>query len=429
MLAAVQTTQLRKGVRVVTSALAHVESVSLGIWIGAGARDESKAMEGASHFIEHLMFKGTPTRSARQISQTIEGRGGYLNAFTQEESTCYYARVPFDQTARALDVLSDMYLNAKMDAKEIERERGVVLEEIRMYHDQPQHLLHEMLGSCVWPTHPLGRPVAGAEKALTGMTRKSLKGFIEKQYIPSRTVVSFAGKVEHSQCVAWVESLLGGMPKRRCPARRKALATLPQERTSVAERDIEQVHMALGLRCGFGRDDDRRFALRVLNAMLGENMSSRLFQVVRERHGLAYSVHSSIQMYAETGLLVVSAGLDRQRAEKAGKLICDEMVKLRDGRISAAELKRARDYLVGQTRLGLESTSSQMMWLGETVLGYGRWVDPAEAIARVEAVTLADVRGVASELIRPATASMTAVVPEGDAFDEALCKRLVARLK
>ncbi len=429
MLDRVQETRLPNGVRVVSSSLDHVESVSLGVWVGVGARDESNKMAGASHFIEHLLFKGTETRNARQISQSVEGRGGHLNAFTQEESTCYYARVPFDQACNTLKVLADMYLNSRFDPVEIEREKGVVLEEIRMYHDQPQHLVHEQLGACVWPSHPLGRPIAGAEKALMAMDRESLTGFVERYYIPSRTVISFAGKVDHEKCVEWVASLLGGMPVRRMPARRKVPQGLKQLPVCVGRSDIEQVHVALGLRCSFGRGDKRRYALRVLSAMLGENMSSRLFQVVRERHGLAYSVHSSVQLYADTGALVISAGLDRNRATEAVQLITREMVRLRDGRISRAELKRTRDYLVGYTRLSLESTSSQMNWLGESVLSYGRPVHPTEAIDNVLAVELDDVREVASALISPAVTSLSAVVPEKDVFDEKLSLSMIQRLK
>ncbi len=424
MLNDVQLTTLPCRARVITSRIAHVESVSLGVWVGVGARCEPNRLAGASHFMEHMVFKGTGRRSAREISQAIEGRGGYLNAFTQEENTCFYARVPFDSLPKAFDVLADMYLDPTLADGEIARERGVVLDEMQMYRDQPQHLVHDMAGEALWNRHPLGRPVVGREKTIEALSRDELTRFWQKHYVPANTVFAFAGKLEHEACVALVQGALGARAPGRRSRFRKAgdeVALLPM---AVARREIEQVHAVMGIRL-FGRTDERRFALRILSAVLGENMSSRLFQTVRERYGLAYSVQSSIQLFADTGALLISAGLDRARAVRALNLIVKELVRLRTRPVPKAEFRRARDYLLGQLRLGLESTSNHMNWVGENLLALDRFVHPDEVMEKLSAVTPADVQAVACDVLRSEAVSLSAVAPSHDAVgDDALRETL-----
>lgn len=415
MFSDVQLTTLPNGLRVVSSAMPHVQSVAMGIWIGAGSRHETKAQGGASHFLEHLLFKGTPKRSALAISQAIEGRGGYLNAFTQQESTCYYARAGFDRLKPTFDVLADMVLNATCAKADVEKERQVILEEMLMYRDQPHHYVQELLEEIVWPAHPIGRAIIGTEASVGGMTAADIHAYKADKYVPPAMVVAFSGAVTHDRCVEMVASYFAALPKGRKPRCTRFNESAHQLRGKGLAREIEQTHLALGVRL-FGRHDPQRHVLRVLNTVLGENMSSRLFQVVREKHGLAYSIHSGTQLFADTGVLQVSAGLDRRRSAKALDLILRELDRIRTRLVGTGELRRAKDYLIGQLRLGLESTSHQMMWIGDNILSYGRFVDPAETIAAIQAVTADDIRQLAADGFRPERMSAALITPVGDAM-------------
>ena len=416
----VQQTRLANGMRVITSRIPHVQSAAVGLWVGAGSRHEPERLGGISHFLEHMLFKGTAKRSALEISRAIEGRGGYLNAFTQEESTCYYARVGYDRLPVAFDVLSDMLLHARCSATDTNKEKQVILEEMRMYGDQPQHVVQELLQQSVWPKHPLGRPVIGSAESVQGISSEDLLAYKSQAYVPSRLVAAFAGLVDHDACVAMVESAFGSRPAAKPPrvqAFRDSVKPVPAVQVG---REIEQNHLAIGVRM-FGRSDDRRSALRVLNVILGENMSSRLFQIVREKHGLAYSIHSSPQLQKDSGVLVISAGLDRARGAKAMALISREMLRFAQTPVKAAELKRAKDFVVGQLRLGLENTSSQMMWIGDNLLSHGRFIDPDEAIAKAQAVTADDIMQLVSTYFRRSRLSVAAVTPmQGGGLDSAV---------
>ena len=414
----VQITTLKNGVRVATSTLPHVQSVSMGIWVGAGGRHESARLSGVSHFLEHLLFKGTPTRSPLDISQEIEGRGGSLNAFTQEESTCYYCRVPYDRMRDGLAVLGDMFLNSSLDPVEIDKERGVIIEELMMYRDQPQHESCEALNELFWHNHPAGRSVGGTPESVARLTREDIVGYRERHYIPARTVFAFAGLVEHDRCVDLVEALMGATVRRRAPRFRTVDERVAQHAHRIVARDIEQVHLAMGYRL-FGRQDLRRYTLRILNAALGENMSSRLFQIVREKHGLAYSVNSSMHLMRETGALCITAGLDRQNLVKAVNLILREVERMQRRPVGAGELRRAKEYCIGQLRLGMESTGTHMMWLGEHLLTYGRVISSEESIDRLGAVTADDVLQLAEEIFSRDALSLSVVAPELTAKTEA----------
>ena len=417
MLDHVQVTTLPNGARVITAPQPDAESVAVGIWVAVGGRHEPAAVAGASHFIEHMLFKGTRRRSARDISQAIEGRGGYLNAYTQEDCTCYYARIPHERLAEAFDVLVDMYREPKFAPGDIDRERGVIIEELRMGRDQPQQVVQEQLVEGLWHGHPLGRPLVGNERSLKTMTRADLDGFRRRHYQPGATVFAMAGRLDHAAAVALVRDEVGRLPAGRCPSFRKVARAVPQKHLRLAKRKIEQVHVAIGFRC-FGRHDERRFALRLFNIILGENMSSRLFQIVREKHGLAYAVQSSFQLFDETGVLEISAGLDRARAQDALRLIAREVARLRDKPVSRDELRRTRDYLQGQFRLGLEGTSSQMQWIGDTLTNYGQFLSPDDVLAKLMAVTAEDLQQVASCVCDPRRLTLSLVVPEKDAADD-----------
>jgi predicted Zn-dependent peptidase len=401
-------TRLPNGLRVATVEMPNVESVAIGVWVGVGGRYEPKRLSGVSHFIEHLLFKGTKTRSARDISQAIEGRGGHFNAFTQEESTCYYARISAEHLWSALDILSDMYLNPRFAAQDIAKERGVIIEEIMMYKDQPQQLVQEMLGELLWADHALGRPLIGTAANIRRLQRAEILDFKERKYVPENTLVAVAGKVRPEGFVKHVTRQLGAVSRRPTPAFPAVSRTTPQKNVAVLSKDIEQTHIALGLRL-FGRHDRRRYALKLMSIILGENMSSRLFQVIREKHGLAYSIHSSVQLCEETGVLDVQAGVDRARIPKAVELMFRELARLRDARVGARELRRAKDYARGQLRIGLESSSNQMMWVGETLTSYKRFIQPCDVIQRLEAVTEDDVQTVARDVIRARRLSVAMV--------------------
>jgi len=403
---------LDNGIRVATAAMPQVGSVAIGVWVGVGGRYEPKGLSGMSHFIEHLLFKGTKTRSALDISQAIEGRGGYFNAFTQEESTCYYARVAFPHLADVFDILAEMYLRPRFQRGDIDKERGVIIEEIMMYRDRPQSLVEDMLQEMLWSNHALGRALIGTPETIRDVSRRQILTFKESRYVPRNTVISFAGQLEHEACVQRVARALGRLQRRRKPAFSRVTRKTRQQRLSITDKNVEQSHVALGVRL-FGRHDRRRYALKILSVLLGENMSSRLFQIVREEHGLAYSVHSNIQLFEETGVLAIQAGLDQQRTDKALSLIVNELVKLKKRRVAQSELRRAKDYITGQLRLSLEGTSSQMMWIGENLIAYGRFIQPETVIARLERVTAEDVQRVAEDVLRANRVSVAMIVPEG----------------
>jgi predicted Zn-dependent peptidase len=420
-------TKLANGIRVATSRIPRVGSIAMGVWVGVGGRYEPNRLAGISHFIEHLLFKGTQRRTARQISEAIEGRGGYFNAFTQEEATCYYARIDARHGWNVLDILADMYLNPRFAAKDIDKERGVIIEEIMMYRDQPQHLVQEMLGELLWARHPLGRPLIGTPDNIMQMSREDILAFKETKYTPSRTVIAFAGNVEHDRAVAEVEKRLGGVSKRRNPRFKKVDSSTRQSEVGVLGKPIEQSHLAMGIRL-FGRDDDRRFALKLLSVILGENMSSRLFQAVREKNGLAYSIHSHVHLYNETGVLSISAGLDRARTERALKLIVKELRAMKEKKVGARILKRAKDYAVGQMLIGLESTTMHMMWMGEHLLNLDHFEQPTQVIARLQDVEAGDLQALASDLLRPSRTSVAMIAPNEDQLPASQIKDCIAAL-
>jgi predicted Zn-dependent peptidase len=406
----VKETRLANGIRVVTAALPRVQSVAIGVWVGVGGRYESPKLSGISHFIEHLLFKGTEKRSARDISQAIEGRGGFCNAFTQEEITCYYARVAYDHTWKALDILSDMYLHPRFDQGDIDREKGVIVEEIMMYRDQPEHVVQEMLTENMWRDHELGRPLIGTPETLKNITRDQIMAFKRKKYVPDATVLAFTGKVNHDECVREVTKQMGRIRPAPAPSYRLVDAAVAQRGLVLKSKEIEQTHMTLGFRI-FGRHDKRRYALKVLNVILGENMSSRLFQTIREKHGLAYSIGSGLQLFAETGAFVISAGLDRNRRAKAIELILREIKKIKDEPVSAKELNLAKQYIVGHLRLALESPLGQMMWIGELILNYGSVISPEEVVSAITAIRTEDVQKTAEAVFKDRLATFSMLSP------------------
>jgi len=395
-----QITRLDNGITVATAEMPHMASVSLGLWVGVGGRYEPAPLNGVSHFIEHMLFKGTKRRSAKEISQAVEGIGGYLNAFTGEESTCFYSKARHDRFDELLDVLADMFLNSTFDPAEIEKERAVIKEELAMYLDQPQHHVQELLNATLWPDQPLGRPLTGTQKTLDAMARADLVGFQRTNYVAPATLIAAAGNLSHKRVLKAVTRVASRFPAGKRPRFSPAANGQSRPRFRLLTRKTEQTQLALGIRT-CSRHDQRRFALRLLNTILGENMSSRLFQVVREDRGLAYTIYSSLSFFDDTGDLVISAGLDTANLWKTLKLVLRELSRLTTTPPAATELRRARDYVIGQIDLSLENTESQMMWLGEQLLGYGKVIPSHEIKTRLAQVTAAEIRAAARDFFKP----------------------------
>ncbi len=389
-----QITKLPGGVTLATAEMPHMASATIGVWVGIGGRYESEPHHGACHFIEHMLFKGTRRRNAAEISEAIEGIGGYLNAFTSEESTCFYARASHEKLPVLIDVLGDMFLNSEFSPAEFEKERQVIKEEVAMYQDQPHHFVQELLSNLCWPNHPLGRSLTGTLKALDGLSRNVLVDFHKNAYVSAATVITAAGKLNHEEIVRGLKKFSKKIPLGERAVFTPASSQQNKPRSIVFTKPIEQTQLALGIRT-CSRHDDRRFSLRLLNTILGENMSSRLFQTVREERGLAYSIYSSLSSFDDVGLLTVSAGLDPGRLHEALRVVLDQLRKMKDKAPSPAEFRRARDYVIGQMDLSLESTESQMNWLGENLISYGKVISPQEVRERLACVSAAEIRTVA----------------------------------
>src|SRR5258707_613116 len=405
-----QISRLKSGLTIATAEMPHMASVSLGLWVGVGGRYEPAPLNGVSHFIEHLLFKGTRKRSAKEISQAVEGIGGYLNAFTGEESTCFYSKGRHDRLEALLEVLMDMFLHSRFARGEIDKERDVIKEELAMYLDQPQHHVHELLNELLWPEHPLGRSLTGTEKTLDALRRPQLVEYQRRNYVAASTLVIVAGNLRHEkvvQAVSQFESQFAcGQRPQFLPVREQQTQT----RVRLFTKNTAQTQLALGIRA-CSRHDERRYALRLLNTLLGENMSSRLFQVVREDHGLAYSISSSLGLFDDVGTLTISAGLDTGKLPQAVRLINRELRRFIEEPPSAKELRDARDYLIGQIDLSLESTENQMMWLGDQLIGYGKIIRPAQIKERLGEVTAGQIRAVGREFLRPERMSLALVSP------------------
>ena len=407
-------TTLPGGLRIATCEMPHAQTAAMGIWASVGGRHEPEALNGISHFIEHMLFKGTGRRSARRIMQEIEGVGGDMNAYTAEERTCYYATAAAEYFPRVCDVLCDIYVNPRFSKQDIDRERGVIGEEILMYRDEPSSRVQELLNATFWPRHPLGRPLTGTLATIERMGRKEFLDYRASHYHASSTVVSAAGKVSHEDVVARVIKQLEGLGKGRKPTAKQAPVPPPQPRLCVEASDIQQTQVAMALPA-FSHKDERRFAFHLMHVLLGGNASSRLFQELREKRGLCYSVSTHPLTLDDSGVFNISVGLDKKNLEKSLRLILAEFVSLRTKLVGPAELKRAKEYAVGSSRMSLERTSSQNMRLGSSVLVYGKIVDPESVHEKIRAVSAEEVRGAAIEILDPSRISLALVGPSPDA--------------
>jgi predicted Zn-dependent peptidase len=381
--------------------------------IGTGSRYESDDAGGASHFIEHMLFKGTRRRpTARHIAEAIEGIGGYSNAYTDQESTTFWAKVAAPHFTAAADVLTDMLRNSLFDAEEVEKERRVIIEEINMSIDSPDQWASILLGQTLFPDHPLGRDVAGTRETVSGMSRALLLDYAAAHYLPGSSVVSVAGNVSHRQVVEVMGERLADWPAGGANGFLPAPDGLPAPRWLIEDRPTEQGHLCLAVP-GLPRRHSDRFALGLLNTVLGEGMSSRLFLEVREAQGLAYAVDSSLSMLDETGLLVIYAGVDAGRAPQALRALIAELDRLRQEPVPETELHKAREFVKGRLLLGLEDSSALASWYGRQTLLLGRIWTPDDVLAAYERVTAADIQRLARTLFTGNQLFLSAVGPFG----------------
>ena len=404
---------LPNGLKLVLVPDDHVESVCFGLFVASGSRHEAAKEAGISHFIEHMLFKGTATRTALAISQAIEGRGGNFNAYTSEEGTCFYAYLPCDYLPTAVDIISDMFVHAAIPDAEFARERQVILEEIKMYADEPDSVASENLSRALFPDNALGLPIAGSAETLGRMTPQALRKYIRRAYVPAATTAVVAGRFDPAAARALVENALGGLAGGRPLPYVPVKARQRPVKEVRAERDIQQVQLAMGFRTfGVRAPARKKYAANVFDGLMGRSMSSRLFQSVREKRGLSYDIRSQLQFFEEVGGWAVTAGLATDRVPQAVSAIERELDRIRAKRPGAAELKRTKEYLVGNFRLGLEQVRARLFYFGNGVQTYGRILAPEEVVAGISAVTADDVLEVANEILQEKNKSVSWVVPK-----------------
>lgn len=413
----VRRTVLPGGLRVVTETLPTVRSATFGIWVGVGSRDETPVLNGATHYLEHLLFKGTERRSALEISAALDAVGGEMNAFTAKENTCYYARVLDTDLPLAIDVVCDMLTGSLIRPEDVEAERGVILEEMAMAEDDPGDVVHDLFAKVIYGAAPLGRPILGTQETVKGLTRDQIAGFFKRRYKPEHLVVAAAGNLDHRVVVKQVEAafapLLAKSDAAPTEARRGVKEVRTTGRVEVLNRSTEQAHLVLGVP-GVPRHDERRWALGVLNAALGGGMSSRLFQEVREKRGLAYSVYSYSSSYADSGQFGIYAGCQPKRVEEVLRICREELAKVVAEGITEEELSRAIGQISGSTVLGMEDTGSLMNRIGKAELSYGHHLSVDDMLAKIAAVTLEDVHAVARDVLGAHKPSLALIGPITD---------------
>ncbi len=401
---------LPNGVRILTETVPYVHSVSVGVWAGSGSRDENDSNQGISHFLEHMLFKGTQRRSAKQIADEFDSIGGQLNAFTEKEFTCYFARVLKEHLPLAADVLSDMFLNAKLDPGEIELEKSVVLEEIKRHEDSPDDLVHDMFAQLVWNSHPLGRPVLGTSETVGNLTRDDLVSFIRARYTPDNIVIGAAGNLVHEELVDQVAQLYGGLDGTRSVAPRKDL--IFSSESLMTHKDTEQVHLCIGSE-GYSHLDDAKYPLAIVDTTLGGGMSSRLFQEIRENRGLAYAIGSYSASYNEGGLFAVYGGTSLDKMDEVLQVVRDQFADIGNNGVTDTELDRAKNQIRGALLLGQENMSNRMMRMSKSELYYSRVIPLEELIEKITNVTHADVKQVAHRMFLESELPMAAIGPFG----------------
>ena len=390
-------TELNNGLILATNHMPSMESMAIGIWIRTGSRNENRKNSGISHFLEHMLFKGTPSRTCRKLKEEIEGRGGSLNGFTAEEVSCFLAKVSFKHTNVALEVLSDMVLNASIDQKELERERGVIIEEIKMYQDLPNHKVHDILAEIMWPGNQLGLSIAGTIDSVNSILRKDIVEYRNSNYTSGNIAVVLCGNLDHDAIESRIKKIFAGTVKTITGPTEAFCNNQSKPAMKIMRKDTEQTHLCIGLH-SFGKHHKDRYALGLLHVILGANMSSRLFENIREKKGLAYEIGAEVKRYHETGAFVVHAGTEHKKAKEAIICILEELRAVKEKHVTAGELKRAKEFFKVQLLMALEDTIEHLLWLGDYITSLNKLPNVKETIKNVEAVTADDIRRVSRDI-------------------------------
>ncbi|PKM85979.1 MAG: peptidase M16 [Firmicutes bacterium HGW-Firmicutes-12] len=401
--------QLNNGIRIVTEKIPAVRSVAIGIWVGTGSRHEDQNNSGISHFIEHLMFKGTEKRTAADIAESLDSVGGQLNAFTTKEFTCYYAKILDEHLDLAIDVLTDMFFNSKFSDQAIEKERGVVEEEIRMYEDTPDDLIHDLFVKTVWPEHSLGKPILGSIESLEKISRKDVVNYMEKNYLPERIVIAVAGNIEHQDVQNKLKPIFENMNNINTPKKISPPDNTISNVTNIY-RKTGQVQICLGTE-GIANSDDRLYSLSIINNVMGGGLSSRLVQSIREERGLAYSVFSYHSAFSDTGLFTFYAGTSPKKYDEVIKLLMQEIKRIATQGVTEKELNRTKEQIKGNLYLGLESVSSRMSRLGRNEISLNKIIPPEEVATKISAVSQEEIFKTAQYLFGENKFSLSTIGP------------------
>ncbi|MDO8603067.1 MAG: pitrilysin family protein [Candidatus Omnitrophota bacterium] len=416
-------TELANGLTLVTNHMPNMESLAAGIWIRTGSRNENEKNSGISHFLEHMLFKGTPSRDCRKLKEEIEGRGGSLNGFTSEEVSCFLAKVSCKHMDVALEVLSDMVLNASVKQDELDRERGVIIEEIKMYQDLPNHYVHDMLAEIMWRGNPLGFSIAGSIESASAILRKDIVKYRDENYISGNMVIVLCGNLDHEALESRVKKIFSRAAKGKTGPVESFSNSQSRPRIKIVDKDTKQSHIAIGLH-SFGRSHKDRYGLGLLHIILGANMSSRLFENIREKKGLAYEIGADVKKYKETGAFVVHAGTEHKKAREAIMCILKELKEIKESHVTAGELKRAKEFFKVQLLMALEDTMGRMLWLGDYATSLNKLPDREGIIKKIDAVTADDIKRVAQGIFKTSGLNI-AIIGE---FKDKECKEIEKEL-
>jgi predicted Zn-dependent peptidase len=399
---------LENGLRIVSEEIPYVRSVAIGIWVGVGSRDETEGEHGISHFLEHLMFKGTTNRSAKDIAEALDAVGGQLNAFTTKEYTCYYAKVLDEHLDLAIDVLSDMFFNSLFADKDIEKEKKVVLEEIKMYEDSPDELVHDLFATHVWAKHSLGKPILGTYDSVAALTRDKVNIFYQNHYTNPNVVIAVAGKINHQQVVDKLKSAFASLNGQAI--KKNIGLPNPHQGVMCTEKTTEQLQLCIGVP-GLPQDSWDIYKVHLINNILGGGLSSRLFQEIREERALAYSVYSYHSAFRDCGLFTIYSGTSPENADEVAELVLNELAKLATKGVDEQELSRTKEQIKGNIYLGLESVSSRMSRMGKSELCFNRLITPEEVIDKINKVTTDEVQEMAVQLFDHSKIAIATIGP------------------
>jgi len=401
-------TILPNGLRIISESIPAVRSISIGLWIDVGSRDEPRGLEGISHFIEHMVFKGTTSRNPQQIAAYVESVGGILNAFTSREQTCYYAKIIDEHLPRAVEIIADLAFNGKIDKDDVEKEKNIVIDEINEVNDTPSDLVHDIFAQSIFGEHPLGRTIMGSVSSVKGLSREKIVGYLHSTYQPGQMIVAASGNLKHAELVRLVKKYFPSIQNNHAALKR----ALPKLRSgySVKYRKTNQTHICIGTPA-LCFDHPRRAALMLLNSIMGGGMSSKLFQKIREDLGMAYTIFSYLDFFMDAGIIGVYLSTDKKKAAAAIDIVIKEIRKFKDYRLPANELESAKEQLKGSLVLGLENTSNRMNRMAKHELLLGRYISVDETIAEINKITAAQVRDLANKLFRRDKFTITVLGP------------------